>query len=244
MDSLTLFGLLGTAAFVALVHTLAGPDHYIPFIAMARAGRWSLAKTLMITVLCGVGHVGSSVVLGLVGIAAGVAVAKVTRFEILRGNLAAWLLLGFGLAYMIWGLRRAYRNQPHTHLHIHADGTAHGHVHTHHAAHTHVHAAAGEPENEMPTAHMTPWILFTIFVLGPCEPLIPLLMVPAARQSGSSVAAVAGVFAVCTIGTMLTVVALAYWGFGRLSTTGIERYAHALAGAALAACGAGMVAGL
>jgi ABC-type nickel/cobalt efflux system permease component RcnA len=243
MDDVTLLGLLGTAAFIGFIHTLTGPDHYIPFIAMSKVGRWSLPKTLAITLACGVGHVASSVVLGLGGIAASLALAKLEWFEGVRGDLAAWLLLGFGLAYMAWGIRRAIRNRPHAHVHGHADGAVHRHVHTHHEEHAHPHARL-DADEEAGAGRMTPWILFTIFVFGPCEPLIPILMYPALKLNFWSVLLVAGVFALLTIGTMLTIVTAAYWGLLRLSTSRLERYSHAIAGFALAACGGAMVAGL
>ncbi len=43
----------------------------------------------MITLLCGLGHIGSSVVLGLIGVALGLAVNKLEIVESVRGNLAA-----------------------------------------------------------------------------------------------------------------------------------------------------------
>lgn len=242
MDDVTLFGLLGTAAFLGFFHTVTGPDHYIPFIAMSKVGRWSFPKTIAITLACGVGHVLSSVLLGFLGIAASLALARLEWFEGVRGDLAAWLLLGFGLAYMVWGIRRAIRNWPHTHAHAHADGAIHAHTHTHHEDHAHPHMAESDPAGR--AGQMTPWILFTIFVFGPCEPLIPILMYPALQLNIWSVALVAGVFAFFTIGTMTTIVAGAYWGLVRLSTSRLERYSHAIAGAALAACGGAMVAGL
>jgi ABC-type nickel/cobalt efflux system permease component RcnA len=240
MDQVTLFGLLGTAAFIGFLHTVTGPDHYIPFIAMSKVGRWSFPKTIAITLACGLGHVLSSVVLGFIGIAASLAVSKLKWFEGVRGDLAAWLLLGFGLVYMVWGIRRAIRNRPHSHVHVHADGAMHRHTHVHHDEHAHPHAEEGEAG----AASMTPWILFTIFVFGPCEPLIPILMYPGLKLNLWSVALVAGVFAFFTIGTMLTIVAGAYWGLLHLSSSRLERYSHALAGFALAACGGAMVAGL
>ena len=45
--------LMGTAASIGFFHTLLGPDHYLPFIVMSRARNWSAARTLVITVLCG-----------------------------------------------------------------------------------------------------------------------------------------------------------------------------------------------
>ncbi|MCJ7523916.1 MAG: hypothetical protein MUP71_01680, partial [Candidatus Aminicenantes bacterium] len=59
--------LAGTAVALGFVHTLLGPDHYLPFIAMAKARQWSLKRTLLIAFFSGLGHVLSSVVLGFLG---------------------------------------------------------------------------------------------------------------------------------------------------------------------------------
>jgi nickel/cobalt exporter len=221
--------LLITAVSIALVHTLAGPDHYIPFIALARSGRWSLRKTTLVTCLCGLGHILSSVVLGLVGVALGVAVTRLKVVEAVRGGIAAWALIGFGLVYFVWGLRRAIRNQSHEHVHVHGDGP-HSHTHVHSRDHLHVHESPGEK-------NATPWVLFIIFVFGPCEPLIPLLMYPAARGNLAGAAIVAGIFGITTIVTMLAVVLLSTFGISLLPTAKLERYSHAMAGAAILLCG-------
>ena len=36
-----------TAATIGFVHTVTGPDHYLPFIVIGRARRWSLGRTLV-----------------------------------------------------------------------------------------------------------------------------------------------------------------------------------------------------
>ncbi|MCX6832664.1 MAG: hypothetical protein NT028_11150, partial [candidate division Zixibacteria bacterium] len=69
-----LYLLAVTAASIGFIHTVAGPDHYIPFIVMAKARKWSMTKTTWITFLCGLGHIGGSVILGLIGVALGIAV--------------------------------------------------------------------------------------------------------------------------------------------------------------------------
>ncbi len=101
--------LAATAASLGFIHTIVGPDHYLPFAAMSRARKWAIGKTLWITFLCGLGHIASSVIIGLAGIALGVAVGRLEAIESFRGNLAAWALIAFGLLYAAWGLRRAYR---------------------------------------------------------------------------------------------------------------------------------------
>ena len=222
--------LAATAASIGLVHTLIGPDHYVPFIALAGARKWSLSKTLGITAVCGVGHVLGSVVLGGLGILLGLALGGLEWFEGFRGEIAGWLLLGFGLAYMAWGLRQAYRNRPHSHWHSHGDVT-HDHLHTHHEAHAHLH------EKPAAARSLAPWLIFVIFVLGPCEPLIPLLMYPAARESLAGVIMVSVVFGAVTVATMLLAVFLSVLGLRNIKLKPFERYGHALAGGAILVCG-------
>jgi nickel/cobalt exporter len=226
--------LAGTAATLGLVHTVIGPDHYLPFIVIGRARQWTLRKTLGVAFLAGLGHILSSVVLGFVGIALGLAVSKLEGVESTRGALAAWLLIGFGFAYFLWGMRRAWRGKPHTHPHLHEhvhDDPAHEHDHVHAHPHTHERATHAHPHGEDPKkTNLTPWILFTIFVFGPCEPLIPLVMYPAARHSTAGVALVAAAFGLVTIATMLVIIAAASYGAKFVRLGRLERYSHALAG--------------
>ena len=220
-----------TAVSIGFFHTLLGPDHYIPFIAMARAGKWSNTKIALITFLCGIGHIGSSVLLGVIGIAFGVAITRITALESFRGDIAVWFLIAFGLIYFIWGLRKAVKNRPHEHIHVHTDGDAHSHEHTHQEEHVHIH------KSKNGNANLTPWILFTIFVFGPCEPLIPILMYPAAKNSLTGMVVVTVAFAAVTIATMLGIVLVCASGINLLPTARLERYNHALAGAFILLCG-------
>ncbi|MCU0606921.1 MAG: hypothetical protein MUF78_05780 [Candidatus Edwardsbacteria bacterium] len=84
---------------------------------------------------------------------------------------------------------------------------------------------------------MTPWVLFVVFVFGPCEPLIPLLMYPAARHSATGVAMVTAVFGLTTLATMLAMVLGARRGIALMPTAWAERYTHALAGGSILLCG-------
>lgn len=226
--------ILLTAASLGFIHTVLGPDHYVPFVALAKARSWSKARTALITFLCGLGHVLSSVLIGFAGIALGTAVSRLEWLEGLRGDAAGWLLLSFGLAYMVWGIKKAWKGEGHSHLHSHG-GEPHAHGHAHEAAHTHPHA-------EKPS--VTPWALFIIFVFGPCEPLIPVLMYPALSTGLGLAAAAAAVFSAVTIATMLSVVFLLLWGVKFFPAERLERYSHALAGFAVFACGAAVKAGL
>lgn len=229
-DALGYAVLLATTAGVAVVHTLAGPDHYLPFIAMGRARRWSTRRTVAWTSLCGAGHVASSIVIAAGAVVLGYGLERVELIEEFRGSLAAWLMIAFGAVYFAWGLTRAFRGRSHAHAHAHEDGEVHAHAHTHGGAHLHAHAAEAG-------LRVTPWVLFTIFVLGPCEPMIPLVMYPAAQGEWGQVLAVSAVFGALTVGAMLATVLLAVRGIRLLPLQRLDRFAHAAAGALVLGAG-------
>lgn len=211
------------AVAVALIHTAIGPDHYVPFIVMAKARGWSLAKTAAITLACGIGHVGSSVLLGLVGFAAGTGLKHLQWVESVRGQVAAWALIVFGLLYAAWGLWQLHRSAP--------DGHGHSHLIRLHAA-DHIH----DPKTGQEIS-LTPWILFAIFVFGPCEPLIPLFIYPAATTGWTDAWIVTAAFSVVTIGTMLGIVLFACRSLATMRVSSIARYNHILAGGTIAFTG-------
>ncbi|HWR75117.1 MAG TPA: sulfite exporter TauE/SafE family protein [Bacteroidales bacterium] len=228
MEGSTLL-LAGTAVTIGFIHTIVGPDHYIPFIVMGEARRWTVRRTMLITFLCGLGHVLSSVIVGFIGIGAGISLSKLEFFESFRGNIAAWLLIAFGLVYMLVSLRSLYRKKKHAHAHHHTDGTDHKHEHGHFSGHSHIHL-----ENRK---NMTPWILFLIFVLGPCEPLIPIVMYPAAENNIHGVIIVSLLFSVVTIATMMSVVLAFRLGLSRINLRPLERYVNVIAGATILVSG-------
>ena len=143
--------------------------------------------------------------------------------ESFRGNLAGWALISFGLIYLVWGIRKAYKNKPHKHIHVHSDGKLHNHLHQHKMEHAHVHDSKED-------TNITPWVLFVIFVLGPCEALIPLLMYPAATSSIEGMLLVTSVFGIVTVLTMVGLVLVLTYGVKRIPLGKFEKYSHAVAG--------------
>jgi nickel/cobalt exporter len=222
--------LCGTAATIAFVHTLMGPDHYLPFVTMAKSRQWSVAKAMRTTLVCGAGHIVGSVVLGFVGIYASIQLGALEAIEGFRGDLAAWALVSVGLVWMAWGLRKGYRKHSHAHWHTHGE-LRHCHEHNHLQEHAHPH---GAESGKRPLAG---WAIFIVFVLGPCEPLIPILMFPAAKESMVGMIAVTSVFAVVTVVTMLVAVALSVWGLKSIRLPAVERYSEAIAGGTIMSCG-------
>jgi len=211
------------AVAVGFIHTAIGPDHYVPFIVMAKARGWSLARTTWITLACGIGHVASSVLLGLAGYAVGASLRHLEWIESFRGEIAAWALIIFGALYAAWGLWRIKRKGPDGHSHDHLI-RLHSHDHIHHPR-------SGAVVN------LTPWILFAIFVFGPCEPLIPLFIYPAATSGWAGAWLVSIAFSSVTIGTMLVLVLAGRYGLNWLPTERLARYNHVLAGSTIALTG-------
>lgn len=247
-----------TAGSVAMVHTLLGPDHYLPFVAMAKSRGWSLVRTMRMTLLCGFGHILGSILLGVVGVAIGSQLASLNWIEGMRADLAAWALMALGMVYFAWGTRHAYKHRTeiehsvvHGHSHLESDEP-----HTHHnsastnnshqhfgVTHSHSHGAFSHTHDDVarrrtPSAY---WALFIVFVLGPCEPLIPLLMYPAALGNVWAAVVVSCVFGLVTMLTMLFAVVVSVWGLSFIKMPKIERYSHALAGSTILMCGASMV---
>lgn len=203
--------LLGTTATLAIVHALLGVDHSLPFVALGRARGWSLRRTLLVTATCGGGHVLSSVAIGALGVGLGIATDALLWIESARGELAAALLIGFGLAYAAWAAWRRLR------------------------------ASDGPAPSDRATVRATPWALFIVFVLGPCEPLIPLMVVPGMERDWLTLGAVIAVFGLLTIAVMLAAVAAGHRGIELLGAARVGRHADVVAGLVVAASGAAVL---
>jgi nickel/cobalt transporter (NicO) family protein len=223
----TFAGVLALAAMgVGSLHTLA-PDHWVPFAALARAQGWSRGRTARITAACGFGHVTVSVLLGVLALIFGLEVLRIVgqRMEAIAGLL----LIGFGLAYGLVGLRRAVHS--HAHGHHHHGGHSHHHhhhhgAHGHHRGHDHAHDADG----------LTPWTLFLLFSADPCVAVIPILFA-AAPLGAWKTALVVGAYELATIGTMVALVLPARAAAKRLRGPWTVRYGDATAGAVIASVG-------
>jgi len=191
--------LLLSTLSIAFVHALA-PDHWMPFAVIGKAQKWSRSKLMLMTFVSGIGHVGSSIVVGAIGILLGFSLSKLTTAEAHRGEMALWLLIGFGIAYTIWGIKKA-RDYKHEHV---------------------------DPAT-MKSKTVTLWTLFAIFVLGPCEPLIPLMFL-ATEYGWSGIMVTSLTFSIVTIFMMLIQSLLAYAGIQLIRHDIAERYSHAFAG--------------
>ncbi|MEW6455355.1 MAG: hypothetical protein AB1410_01395 [Acidobacteriota bacterium] len=97
--------LILSCVSIAIVHSLA-PDHWIPFSVLARSQNWKSNKLFLIVFISGVAHILSSLILGLIGLVFGVALERLSLIETKKSLIAGWLIIGFGIAYAIWGLKK------------------------------------------------------------------------------------------------------------------------------------------
>ena len=201
----SLWLLMASTLSIGVLHALA-PDHWVPFVGIGKARKWSKAKLAWITLVCGIGHVGSSILIGSIGIVLGFSLTNLEGLESQRGQVAGLLLVGFGLAYAVWGMKHLGR-------------------------HTH-----GESD---PNRSITLWALMAIFVLGPCEPLIPLMFVGAAH-GWHAVFLVSLLFGGVTLLMMVGQALLGFNAADFLPLRKLEPYSHSMAGLIIALTG-GMI---
>jgi hypothetical protein len=202
----SLWILLVSTASIAFFHALA-PDHWMPFAAIAKAQKWSKSKLLWITFISGLGHVGISILFSIIGILLGFSLSKLKGIEGHRGEIILWLLIGFGIAYMLWGIKKAKE-----HRHIHID------------------------QEKLRAKTVAVWTMFAIIILGPCEPLVPLVFL-GYNYGYIGIISVSIIFSIITIAMMLTQSLLALMGIQLIRNDIAERYSHAFAGLVIALTG-------
>ncbi len=218
-----------SAVTVGVVHTVLGPDHYLPFVAIGAARRWSRTRLLAVTAICGTVHIAASFAIALlVGGLMGLGVSRVEEVFGWQGDAVAWTLVVLGVAYAAWGLFR-----PHRHRHM-PDGS-------------HLPDQLGDGDGGAPRAtsrDVTVWALVLIFAFGPCEAMIPLVMLPSAQGSVAGIALVLTLFGGVTVLTMTLLVGLLHAGVRLLPLRRLSRAAHPLAGGVIALCGVAILLGL
>lgn len=196
------------AASVGTLHALA-PDHWVPIAAVSRARGWSLGRTARVALLCGFGHVTVSALLGVAALISGVAALQAIGARL--ASVAWVLMIGFGLAYALWGARHVIARRLHGHDHAHFD-----HVH--------------DPST------MSTWSLFAIYCADPCIAVIAI-MFAATPLSIPATLAIVAVYELVTMGTMLALVLLARAGAGVLRGRWLDRYGDSAAGGMIVATG-------
>ncbi len=98
--------MLIAGSVITVLHAL-GPDHWLPHILVSKAQGWTIARTLRVTLLASLGHIGLTIVLGMA------IVFLVVEMELgsqaLTNTIMAMVLLALGLLFIF----RGFRPKPH-----------------------------------------------------------------------------------------------------------------------------------
>lgn len=216
--------VVSVAASVGFLHTLAGPDHYLPFVALRQACRWSKRRTFLVTLACGFGHCASSVLLAFGATLIGATVMRADSTSLWRGDLAAGAFVLLGIVWIAIGLHRAKNGRR---LVLKAQ-------------------ESGQVFDAFPEApgRRLGWSLFLIFVLGPCEWLVPASLIILGKSGWPAFWLLVIIYSAVTMATMLGTVFLLVLGVQRLPSQWVAKHAMTLGGGSVLACGLLMFLGL
>ncbi len=202
LEQPVLMTLLAGGLVAAFLHA-AIPTHWLPFVLVGRAQRWSLPRTLGAVVTAGLAHIATTAVAGGLIVAAGLALD-----QWIRGVLpwiSAALLFAFGTFY----LARAVIRRP---------ALAGG-------------PPMDMPEPTVSNAAAL-FGLVAMMAISPGEVLLPIYL-SSAEEGLPVLIALTGVFAVGTIVGMAVFTTLARAGASMLKLERWARYEGAILGAAL-----------
>jgi hypothetical protein len=208
-----------TGFSVAFLHA-AIPTHWLPFVLTGRVQKLSRGKTLLVTALCGSGHVLFTAVLGFLVVWLGFVLND--RIGSWFPRIAGGTLLAFGLFY----LYRQFSGTGHSHTHLHSSPDAGGDPA----------AADSKPATPLKsdrTAIIGLWVLLTF---SPCEAFIPVY-VSAVRYGWSGFALLTALLCVGSVLGMVVFTWLTLIGLEKLELKWIERYDRGVLGALLCALG-------
>jgi nickel/cobalt transporter (NicO) family protein len=117
-----LFAYIIGAAIVGILH-MSAPDHWLTLCVLARNKNWAPKKLFGISLMTAFGHVGLSVVMGLVVVVVGLVFSHLISY---------YLDTGIGISMvsggLIVGIIPLVRKKPHQHNHEHIEEKKHGNL--------------------------------------------------------------------------------------------------------------------
>ncbi len=201
-----ILSLLGAGFATAFLHA-ALPTHWLPFVLVGRAQRWSLPRLLGAVTAAGLAHIVTTAVVGALIVIAGLAMDQWVA------GLLPWLSAGLLFLFGAFYLSRALIRRP-----VPAGGPP---------------LELAEPAVSHAAAF---WGLVAMMAVSPGEVLLPIYLSQAAEGVGV-LAALTLAFAAGTIGGMAVFTLLARAGWSVLRLERWARYEGAVLGLALIVIG-------
>ena len=115
-----LFAYMIGAALVGILH-MSAPDHWLTLCVLAKNKRWAPKKLVGISFMTAIGHVGLSIVMGLVVVVIGLAFSHLVSYYLDTG--IGIVMVGAGLVVGVIPLVRknGHNHDPHEHEHEHEE---------------------------------------------------------------------------------------------------------------------------
>jgi ABC-type nickel/cobalt efflux system permease component RcnA len=229
--------LIATVGTVGVLHTLV-PDHWAPIVVLGRQQGWSISRTVRAAIIAALGHVTSTLALGVVLWAVGASLAARYGHAVSLVAALAMIVFGAWIAYQGWKeMREAHaEGVAHSHAHAHEGGLRHVHPHRHLAGDGHSEPAAADAVHEHDHAASGRTALLLIVGSSPMIEGIPAFLA-ASRYGVGLLGMMALVFAAATMVTYVVTCAVGIAGLQRVSLGPLERYGEVLSGAFVAAVG-------
>jgi nickel/cobalt transporter (NicO) family protein len=95
---------------LSLIHALI-PNHWLPLIAVSKTEKWTQSQTLWATIITGIAHTLSTIIIGIVVGLIGFRLAA--RYAVISETIAPSILIGLGLVYVILDLRSHHHHHSH-----------------------------------------------------------------------------------------------------------------------------------
>ena len=239
--------LVLSAVALAASHALS-PDHWFPFVVIGRANNWRTVSVLGLALLAALGHVTTSIVVGLLTVFAGHG-APSEVIEVIKEVTPA-LLIVFGSGYAaisFYKLRMSRHGHSHGFTWVNKwlgidphDYEFHETGHHHEdCAPDHKHEQAHCDCPTLPGRHLSSraaWGLVVILGITPCVALVPLTL-EAIRHSMGAVILVNTVFAVSAVASILVATFFALRGLKLIRLSFFDKYGGVTAGTIIALIG-------
>jgi nickel/cobalt exporter len=235
-------------AFLLAVSHALSPDHWFPFVVIGRANQWKTSSVMGLAFLAALGHVTSSVIVGLLSVFAEKGASKEVA-EFLQ-EVTPTLLIAFGAVY---ALTSVYKLRVSRHGHSHGisfvnqwlgidphDYDLPGHDHDHRHDESCGHEQGHCKRDVLPREHLSSkaaWGLVVILGITPCVALMPLTFA-AVKYGVFAIVLINAVFAFSAIASILLATWLALRGMKLLRLKFFDKYGGLTAGLIIALLGA------
>jgi len=201
--------LVGMSILAALTHSLV-PDHWVPYVVIARAHHWTRQRTVWMAAVGAVAHLVSTAAVGLI-------LALFFQSFLNRGgeiieDLTGLLVVGIGGAFVWRGIVHAKRGQTH--------GDVCGH-----------HERQADKEDSL--------LLGAVLGLRPCVEALPIFLAAASKGLPVAAATVLG-WALASVLGMVVIVSIGRARLEKIRLGWLEQHAETLAGVTIIFVGLGV----